>query len=86
MSRALLTDGEKKAVRGDEGINEGSRSTQLSRVRRKIEKMNEDAQLLREHQPEMYDDLREAVVGQEIEERLANLENEIEDLREQVED
>jgi len=84
MSRALLTDGEKKAVRGEEGINEGSRSTQLSRVRRKIEKMNEDAQLLREHQPEMYDDLREAVLGEDIERRFERLEAKIENLEEQV--
>lgn len=86
MSRALLTDGEKKAVRGDEGINEGSQTTQLSRVRRKIEKMQEDAQLLREHQPEMYDDLREAVVGEELEDRMERLENEVEELREEVRD
>jgi hypothetical protein len=49
MSRELLTDGEKKAVRGDEGINERLRTTQLSRVRKKIEQMQEDAQQLREH-------------------------------------
>lgn len=84
MARALLTDGEKKAIRGDEGINEGSRTTQLSRVRKKIEKMEDDAQLLREHQPEMYEDLRDAVVGEEIEARLGRLENEVEELREQV--
>lgn len=86
MSRALLTDGEKKAVRGDEDVNEGSRTTQLSRVRRKIEKMQADAQLLREHQPEMYDDLREAVVGEELEDRLERMENEIKELREEVRD
>jgi phage shock protein A len=86
MARALLTNGEKKAIRGDSDVNEGSRSTQLSRVRKKIEQMRDDAQFLREHDEEMYDDLREAVVGQELEERLERMEEEIEDLRKEVED
>lgn len=86
MSRALLTDGERKAIRGDEDVNEGSRTTQLSRVRKKIKQMRDDAQLLREHQPKMYDDLREAVVGEELEQRLERLEDEVEELREEVRD
>ena len=84
MGRALLTDGEKAAVRDDEDVPPESKSTQLSRVRRKIEQMEEDAQLLREHRPEMYDDLRDAVLGEDIEDRLERLESEVEELREQV--
>lgn len=86
MPRALLTNGEKKAIRGDSDVNEGSRSTQVSRVRKKIEMMRDDAQFLREHDAEMYDDLREAVVGEELEERLERMEGEIEELREEVTD
>lgn len=86
MSRALLTDGEKAAVRDDDDVPPESKSTQLSRVRKKIEQMEEDAELLREHRGEMYDDLRDAVLGEDIERRFERLENEVEELREQVED
>jgi phage shock protein A len=86
MGRALLTDGERDAIRGEGDASPETRSTQLSRVRRKIEQMEEDAQLLREHRSEMYEDLRDAVLGEDIEKRFERLENEVEELREQVED
>ncbi|USZ73765.1 hypothetical protein [Natronosalvus halobius] len=62
------------------------RSSHRSRVRGKMDRMETDARLLREHDPELYDQLREAVVEEDTEERLARLEEEVEDLREQLED
>jgi hypothetical protein len=86
MTRALLTDGERAAVEDDPDMDGNTKSSHLTRVRRKIVRMKEDARLLREHRPELYDDLCEAVVEQEMENRMAQLEQEMEALREQMDD
>lgn len=86
MARALLTEGEKKAIRGDDDVNEGSRSTQISRARKKIEQMQEDAQFLREHDWEMYEDLRDAVVGEEVKKRFERLEERVDELEKERQD
>ncbi|MFP8891857.1 hypothetical protein ACLI4U_19105 (plasmid) [Natrialbaceae archaeon A-CW2] len=85
MTRALLTDGERDAIRGDTDMDASTRSSHRSRVRGKMERMATDARLLREHDPELYEQLREAVVEEDTEERLARLEEEVEQLRKQVE-
>lgn len=86
MPRALLTNGEKKAIRGDSDVNEGSRSTQISRVRRKIKQMRGDAQFLREHDEEMYRNLRDAVLDEDVERRFERLEEKIDELEREVQD
>jgi len=86
MARALLTSGERDAVRGDPEMDASTRSSHLSRVRGKLENLEDDAQLLRAHQPELYEQVRDAIVEEEIDERIRRLEEEVEDLREQVED
>jgi len=84
MTRALLTDGERAAVRDDQGIDDSTKSSHLSRVRGKMDRMEEDARLLRRHRPELYKQLRDAVVEEELDERIKRLEREVEDLREQL--
>jgi hypothetical protein len=49
MTRALLTDGERTAVRDDSEMDNSTKSSHLSRVRKKMGRMEEDARLLRQH-------------------------------------
>ena len=81
MPRALLTDGERDAIRDDAEMTDTTRASHLSRVRSKIDRMGEDARLLKEHQPELYESLHEAVVEDELADRVERLEDEVESLR-----
>jgi len=61
MSRALLTDMERKALRG-EIDDQNQRSTYIARVRKRLdERFSEDARILKEHQPELFDSLKEHI-------------------------
>jgi len=86
MTRALLTDGERAAVRDDPEMDDSTKSSHLSRVRGKMERMEEDARLLCRHRSEIYEELRDSVVGEELSERIERLEREVEELREAVGD
>jgi len=86
MTRALLTDGERDAVRDDDEMEAGTKSSHISRVRGKMDRMEEDARLLRTHHPELYEQLRDAVVEEELNERIERLEREVEELRNEVTD
>jgi hypothetical protein len=60
--RALLTDRERELIEGGEDVDDDLRYQAVSRVRRKInEELTTDVELLSEHHPELYDELREAV-------------------------
>ncbi len=81
VPRALLTDGERAAVRGDDDdMTASTRNAHLARIRKKIEKMAQDTRDLREHRPDIYDQLHEAVCEQSLDERITDLEHEIVDL------
>lgn len=85
VPRALLTDGERSAVRDDTEMSASTRSSHLSRVRGKMGKLAEDADILRQHQPELYEQMREIVLEEELTERVSRLERELDELRDQVE-
>jgi len=59
MARAILTDGERAAVRDDPEMDASTKSSHLSRIRGKIPKVEEDARILRRHRPELYEQLRD---------------------------
>jgi hypothetical protein len=60
--RALLTDRERELIEGGEDAQDDLRYQAVSRVRRKInEELTTDVELLREHHPDLYDELRETV-------------------------
>lgn len=86
MTRALLTDGERDAIRNDPDMDASTRSSHLSRVRGKLDRLREDAELLRRHRPDLYDEVRNAVVEEELNERIERLEQEVDELRTQLED
>lgn len=61
MTRGLLTDMERKTLKG-EIDDPNQRSTYIARVRQRLEeRVDEDVQILREHQPELYELLCEQV-------------------------
>lgn len=80
MGRGLLTDAERDAVQGRED-DPNKQSTYVSRVKNRMERVREDARLLRKHRPEIYEQLHEAVCEEEIDERIERLEHEVEELR-----
>lgn len=61
MTRGLLTDQERKALRGKiEDPNQ--RSTYIARVRTRLEdRVGEDIKILRENEPELFELLRQHV-------------------------
>jgi hypothetical protein len=84
MPRALLTERERDVVSNDEDIPRSTRSTLLSRVEQKIGIMREDARLLRENQPQLAEDLHEAVCEEDIDERIECLKTELESTKSRV--
>jgi len=85
MARALLTDGERQALT-DEDMDDNTRSTHLSRIKNKLDLLGEDARILRENAPEIYEQAREEFCEEELDERVQRLEEEVEELRGQLDD
>ncbi|PHQ39907.1 hypothetical protein DJ69_03705 [Halorubrum persicum] len=64
--RALLTDRERELIEGESESDDDLRYQAISRVRRKIEdEMTTDMEILREHRPDLYEELREVVCDPE---------------------
>lgn len=59
--RGLLTAREREILRGDADVSRNYRYQIRSRVRDKIEALAADIELLETHQPDLFDELREAV-------------------------
>lgn len=59
--RGLLTDREREIIKGDAEVSDSYRYRVASRVRNKIEQMEEDASILQEHRSDLLEELREAV-------------------------
>jgi len=66
--RGLLTTREREIISGDADVNDEYYYSVVSRVRRKIDNLAQDAVLLQEHHPELGEELREAVSGDDSEE------------------
>jgi hypothetical protein len=79
--RALLTEAERRALSGGE-MDSNNRSTHIARVRQKIDRLGEDAQLLEETHPELYRKAQECF-RPPLQERISQLETEVEDIKEQ---
>jgi hypothetical protein len=60
--RALLTDRERELIEAGEEADDDLRYQAVSRVRRKIEdELPTDVELLREHHPDLFEELRQTV-------------------------
>jgi hypothetical protein len=67
-TRALLTKTDRQQIAKKEEINESKRYQAISRVRSRIqEELPKDVEVLREHHPELYEELRDVVCGDSIE-------------------
>lgn len=63
--RALLTAREREIIRGEAEVSDSYRYRVVSRVRSKLDELSEDTEVLREHHPDLYEELREVVCDQE---------------------
>lgn len=64
--RALLTDRERELLESENEANDDLRYQAISRVRRKIQdELTTDVDVLQEHHPDLYDELREVVCDTE---------------------
>lgn len=59
--RAILTDREKEIIAGSADVSDSYRYRVVTRVRKKIERLGRDLELLDEHHDTLGDELREAV-------------------------
>jgi hypothetical protein len=59
--RGLLTPREREILSGDADVTEEYYYSVVSRVRSKIQKLDEDAHLLRENHPDLFEELAESV-------------------------
>lgn len=62
--RGLLTPREREILSGEADVTEEYYYSVVSRVRSKIQKVEEDAQLLREHNSDLFEELAESVTGE----------------------
>jgi len=61
-SRGLITFTERERIAGEDGVEDSKRYQAISRVRRRInEEVTEEVDLLREHHPDLLDELRDVV-------------------------
>lgn len=61
--RGLLTPREQEILSGEADVTEEYYYSVVSRVRSKIQKVEEDAQLLRENHSDLFEELAESVTG-----------------------
>jgi len=63
--RGLLTPREREILSGDADVKEDYYYAVVSRVRKKIEKLGEDVQILRQNHPALYSELQAATAEDE---------------------
>jgi hypothetical protein len=61
VERGLLTDREREIIRGEAEVSDDYRYRVASRVRNKIERIDEDVDILRAHRADLLEELKEAV-------------------------
>lgn len=59
--RAIMTTTDRERITGVADATDEKRYQAIHRVRSRIEELEEDAEILEEHHPELYRELREAV-------------------------
>lgn len=59
--RGLLTEREREIIEGDADVSDNYRYRVVSRIRTKIENVDEDVEILSENREDLLDELREVV-------------------------
>lgn len=63
--RGLLTDREREIITGEADVRDNYRYRVVSRIRNKIERVGEDADILERHRADLLEELREVVCEEE---------------------
>jgi hemin uptake protein HemP len=63
--RAIMTTTDRERITGEVDAPDEKRYQSIHRVRSRIEELEQDAEILAEHHPELYDELHEAVCDEE---------------------
>ena len=59
--RGILTDREREIIRGDADVSDNYRYRVVSRIRTKIENIDEDVEILADNREDLLDELRDVV-------------------------
>jgi len=63
--RAVMTATDRERITGEADVSDSKRYEAASRIRKRIEELEKDAELLQEHHPKLYEELHEAVCDEE---------------------
>jgi len=63
--RAILTTTDRERISGDTDVDESKRYESISRVRSRINELETDVAILKEHHPELLAELQEVVCNNE---------------------
>jgi len=63
--RAILTTTDRERISGEADVPDSKRYQAISRVRQRIKQLEYDAELLKEHHPELYEELQNSVCQNE---------------------
>jgi hypothetical protein len=90
--RAIMTDTDRSYISGEGDASENQRLQSVSRVRNRItEELPQDIEILREHHPQLYGELREVVCDNspgpdQLQDALADCRSERDDLQAALDD
>jgi len=59
--RAVMTATDRERITGEADVPDSKRYEAASRIRKRIEELEGDAKILKEHHPELYEELQDAV-------------------------
>ncbi len=62
---AIMTENDRERISGKADVPDSKRYEAVSRVRQRIEQLEHDTELLKEHHPELYEELQESVCQNE---------------------
>jgi hypothetical protein len=62
---AIMTKTDRERISGEADVPDSKRYESVSRVRQRINQLDNDAEILKEHHPELYEELRESVCENE---------------------
>ncbi len=64
-TRALMTSTDREYIADGEGVDENKRYQAVSRVRDRIDELEADVEVLEEHHPELLEEVRDVVCGED---------------------
>jgi hypothetical protein len=58
---AIMTSTDRERITGAADVPDNKRYESVSRIRKRIERLEEDVEILEEHHPKLYEELQDAV-------------------------